>query len=194
MIIVSRFATRILYITYSVEIYKLVLYIKVMNKLIKNIILAALTLTIASCAQLKEDLVNGPTTSEYDAEILEARNEIKDATGINLDVSGLVVVVMERPNIAATCSKYEGEKHGEKVLTISPEVYKKRTKEARHVTLIHELGHCYLNLKHIENSSPGFVADIMARYLNQAMVRKYLLTPEMRAPFLVEMVQRSDWY
>lgn len=155
--------------------------------------LFGLLMVLSSCAKEKTSLITSYVSdTQYAKEFEQAKNEIKDSSGVNLDLSQLIVVSMEMPNTVATCNQISRDPSSQKIITVSPSLFKPMEINQKISIIIHELGHCYFGLGHLENTKPGDVPDFMVPKISEALVYFYFNSIEKRAPYIKSMVQRSN--
>lgn len=144
--------------------------------------------SFSACQQRDFYAYNDPM---YSKEVEQARKEIKDSTGVNLDLSELSVMPREVPGVLAQCMDVSSEKTGHKIITVSPSKFKKLPDSAKVTIILHELGHCYFGLQHVVEPQESQTADLMVFRFSFYMLYNLFSTPEGRAPYIIEMVKRG---
>lgn len=146
--------------------------------------MSILLVLLISCAREVDFLDRYLHNPRYMPELIEARDEIKDATGINIDISGLKVAVEASKGMAAVCHK---SSRGSRMISVNPENYDGLSRHQKITIMIHELGHCYFNLNHIDAHEP----DIMVRQFSYYHLDSIFRTKDQRAPYIQKMIKRG---
>lgn len=152
--------------------------------------LAILLTLMSSCMKRPEEAAY-TSESQYALEVAQAQKEIKDASGVNLDLSGLVTITENAPGFYAVCKNTTSNKFGKKVIAFSSS-YKLLKHDGKVAVILHELGHCYFGLHHSDEGVQLTKPDLMVHQFSDYMLEDIFATESRRAPYVYEMVRRGS--